>query len=261
MPRRNGRITLALLAASACTPSEFVWSEARGTELQAYLASFAAACGDGFDRRASEVEMLEALRNARLVWLGDHHESERLHVLQRDLLARIVQSGAKPTFVLEAVGVEDDAAVARFLRGDRSLAELRTEIAARWPASWLDEPSMDAAFYRDVLEFAKTHGIPVFGAEPTPRIALRDRDAAIAQRVRQIAAAAVDRTVVVIVGQAHLVGAGDLVARTGLPAVVLGGIPPARLRNAAPWPDDRGFFHSTGGLWWFAAMVHDAPQR
>ena len=261
MPRRNGRIILTLLGIAACTPSEFVWSDAPSAELHSYLESFAEACGDGIDRRASQVEMLEALRSARLIWLGDHHESERLHTLQRDLLEQLVRTGARLTFVLEAVGSEDDAAVARYLRGDRSLAELRTEIAGRWPGSWLEEATLDAAFYRGLLEFAKEHTIPVFGAEPTPRVPLRHRDDTIARRVQQVAAAAAERTVVVVVGQAHLLGTGNLVARTGLSGAVRGGVPPARLRDATPSRTDRGFFRSNGGLWWFAPMFADARGR
>jgi hypothetical protein len=85
----------------------------------------------------------------------------------------------------------------------------------------------------------------------------------MAARVRELAAAHPGHLVVIVVGQTHLLGDGDLVGRTGLPGVVVGGEPTGPLRGAvaptAPTAPTAGFVASDGGVWWFADLLAAAP--
>lgn len=257
MPGRRARFLLPLLVA-ACTPSRFVW-DGSPTELDAYLESFAAAAGTKLDERVPYEAMLDRLRTTPLMWFGDHHRSERLHAAHRELLLRLADAGPPLAIVLEAIATQDDAAVESYLRGERTMDDLRAVLRARWPGSWLDGSDVDAPFYRDVLALARARGIPVFGLEPAPRGPIDRRDDAIAERIRTLVSTRPHHRFVVVVGQAHLKGRGDLIARTGLPGIAFGGEPPQHLRTPASARTAGAFWRSDGGLWWFGELL--APAR
>ena len=64
-----------------------------------------------------------------------------------------------------------------------------------------------------------------------------------------------DRLLVVVVGQTHLLGRGDLVGRSRLGGVVVGGQPPAGLVGAVD-PTDRGAcWRTEASVMWFAEML------
>ena len=257
MPHHRDRILLPLLLlAGACTPARFAWNDQQTAEVAAYRASFAAAAGTHFHRPTSRVALIDSLRRERILWLGDHHRSPRLHELQSEFLAQIQASGIRMVLMLEAIGTQDEPTVARHLRGELSLAALRAELRARWPESWLDDTALDPGHYRGLLAFARQHSLPVLGLEPTPRLPMRERDERIATAVRTAAAAHRDRLLVVHVGQAHLLGTGDLIARTGLGGLAIGGEPPPALRAAAPaGPAPGALWLGDGRLWWFAELL------
>ncbi|MGK0352106.1 MAG: hypothetical protein ACJAYX_002789, partial [Planctomycetota bacterium] len=64
-----------------------------------------------------------------------------------------------------------------------------------------------------------------------------------------------DRLMVVIVGQSHLLGQGDLVRRVGLKSTVIGGLPTPTLLAEAPPAVARGAcWRADSGLLWFGEM-------
>jgi len=257
MPRERLAVTLVSWLA-ACSPSQFVWQEA-DSELQDYSASFHAAAGSQFVASMDRVALLGTLAAERVLWLGDHHRSSRLHALQARLLDELQHGGVRLALALEAVGEQDGPALQRYLRGESTLDELRAQMRSRWSGSWLDDGDLHPAHYQGLLTFARQNGLPVVPLEPTPRLPIAERDAVIAAAVRAAAALHPDRLLVVHVGQAHLLGLGDLVARTGLGGFVLGGEPAASLLAAAPTSPARGsVWRSDGGVWWFTEVFEPA---
>ena len=252
----TGRRCAALALLAACTPAKFAWTDDGVAELAAYRQAFASAAGDGFTDAWSRSRLPHELDDVRVLWLGDHHRSTRLHAVHLQLLDELHRAGRPFVLALEAVGSQHDDDLAAFVAGRLSLDDLRTRLLAHWPGSWLDDGELDAAYYRAVLAFAQTHRVPVHGLEPTPRLRLPARDHAIVTTVRALAAADRTRLVVAVVGQSHLVGGGDVVARTGLPALVVGAEPPPALAASAPPLLAPGTLHrSSGGLWWFAEVL------
>ncbi len=248
---------ILLLAATACS-TPLAWRPAGGS-LAHYRQSFEDAVGQQIVAEASLTDIVAMAQDHAVVWLGDHHYSDRLHVLQRDVLTLLQQSGRPLLLLLEAIGEQDGPAVADYVAGRTNEEQLRTRMRRRWPGSWLDDEELDAPHYRALLAFARHHAIPVRALEPTPRLPLAARDARIATTVRTIAAEHADRLLVAVLGQAHLLGVGDVVARSGVPGLVIGGIPPATLRATAPAVSARDRLHrSDGGVWWFGALL--APQ-
>jgi len=245
--------TLALLSACASTPPTS--NTQGGDTILHYRSAFATAAGTHFVRAIDHSAFAEELRSTRVLWLGDQHRSSRLHGLQSELLDDLQRRGFQLTLVLEAIGTEDDPVVQDFLLGNRSLDELRQTMRQRWPGSWLDDPELDPWYYRSLLTFAKTRKIPVVPLEPTPRGPIASRDEAMARLVRKTAEEQPDRLLVVIVGQAHLLGEGCVIQRTSLPWIAIGGEPTPDLREAAPTERDRlTLLQSDAGLFWFAEI-------
>jgi Haem-binding uptake, Tiki superfamily, ChaN len=260
MPRLEHAVILALLA-TGCTPSRFGWHD--GTvDLRDYRAAFERSAGDRFTAATTTTGLLAGLSQQRVLWLGDHHGSERLHRRQRELLAALLRTGQRPVLALEAIGTQDEAAVADYLAGHGDEFRLLTVLRRRWPSHWLEDAAVDAPHWRELLRMARAHQLPVHALEPTPRLPLAERDRAIAANVTALAAAYPSRLIVVWIGQAHLRGRGDLVARVGLPATILGGEPvPALLAAPTTGLPPAALRRSDGGLWWFTDLLPGGPGR
>ena len=154
---------------------------------------------------------------------------------------------------LEAIGLQDEPHVKMYLAGELSMELLRQQLRTRWNGSWLDDRELDPWFYRSLLAFARKHQLPVSALEPTPRLPLAQRDEVLAASIRRTLDANPDRLVVVVVGQAHLVGQGHLIERIGDRSLAIGGEPPPSLRDASA--GERGSVQqSRAGLWWFAEL-------
>lgn len=254
IPRRP--VILALVTAVACTPARFGWDEATNGDLETYRARFEAAAGDHFDRQWAHPELLEAAKKARVLWLGDFHPSLRLHRLHTALLTELQRDGRPLLLALEAIGDQDETWVAEYLAGSLSLTALAERMRARWAGSWLDDPDLDPWYYRWLLTFARAHAVPVAGLEPTPRPPLATRDPLISARVTELVERHPRHLVVVVLGQAHLLGIGGQLARCQVPQLALGGVPPRGLLAAAPSTPCPGSVHrSPGGLWWFDELL------
>ena len=252
MPKRAHATMATCLLLCAC--AQLGWEgDARLQNLLEYRASFERSLG-GFDGFLDGPGFAGRVRGCRVLWLGDHHQDVSLHRMQRDLLEGLGRSGRPCALCLEAVGSEDDAAVADYVAARMDLGQLRDLVARRWPESWLDSAAVDAEHYREVLAIARRYGMPVAGLEPTPRLPLRSRDAEIVATVRRQAAAFPERLLVVMVGQTHLLGQGNLIARTDLPSVAIGARPPEEL-GAYAAPPDAILLRTASGLLFFRDLV------
>lgn len=256
MPARL-RGAILMLAAAGCTSPGAAEPAA---VLAAYRQSFEVAAGSRLVAALPQAQLPALAADVRIVWLGDHHYSERLHRLQRGVLDRLLATGRPLALLLEAIGEQDEPLIAAYVAGAVDERALRVRMRRRWPGSWLDDEMLDAPHYRALLAFARAHGLPVRALEPTPRLPLAQRDGVIAANVRRAAAELDGHLLVAVLGQAHLLGDGDVVARTGLPALILGGVPPAGLRAAGPREPAIGWlYRSDGGVFWFSDLFAAAP--
>lgn len=254
MPVRRCLAIATSLLAAGCVPGRFGRDES-ARSLGAYREDFVAACGTRFDVRLDRDAFVARTRDARVLWLGDHHKDHALHTLQGGLLEEVRRTGRPLLLLLESIGRDDEADVAHFLAGGGGLDELRRRLRARWPGSWLDDDALDPWFYGWLLAFAREHALPVRALETIPRPPLGQRDPAIARRIAALAAEHPERLVVVVIGQAHLVGGGRQLERCALPQLALGGVPPATLPRPSPPPAPGSLLRSDGGLWWFAEVL------
>lgn len=254
----------------ACTTNTLDWQgsppsaedSAEARELADYKAAFATALGEEFVEAGSRARLLDRAASARILFLGDNHRDPVLHRHHLELLAELHERDVPATLVVEALGTADQALVDEYLAGLRSLSSLRRAIHRRWPGSWLDDATLDMAHYNQLLRIARVARWPAWALEPTPRLPLPERDATMVERIRAVAAAHPDRLVVVVVGQAHLLGRGDLIHRVGLPCIALGASVPPALRASALRldPDPAEFIRCAGGLWFAADHLPVQPD-
>jgi len=255
MPKLPISATLTLVFTAGCS-QDFLWQRGPRAEFEAYRASFEASAGQEFVAPVARPQLLAEAQSAEVLWLGDHHRHSRLHALQTTLLKQLQDQGVDMVLGLEAIGIQDQPLVDDFLAGEIDLRSLRQQMRARWSGSWLDDRDLDPWFFRSLLMFAKQHRIPVIALEPTPRLPLKLRDPYIARTLTDAWERHRDRLMVVIIGQTHLLGEGDLVARTGRDSVVIGGRPTKRLREQPARPMQRGtFWQADSGVLWFAEML------
>lgn len=254
MPVRLRLAIATSLLTAACVPGRFGRDES-ARSLEAYREDFVAACGTRFDAPLDRGAFVAMAIDVRVLWLGDHHKDHALHTLQGGLLEEVRRTGRPLLLLLEAIGRDDEADVATFLAGGCELDELRRRLRARWPGSWLDDEALDPWFYCWLLKFAREHALPVQALETIPRPPLGQRDPAVAARVAALAGKHPDHLVVVVLGQAHLVGGGRQLDRCTLPQLALGGVPPPTLLPPTPPAAPGSLLRSDGGLWWFAEVV------
>jgi hypothetical protein len=260
---------LLLLAVAGCTGS--MLRAPGGSEdpapsgspyLRAYKEAHYRDLGTHFTGHVTDAELIAETRGARVLFVGDHHHDEDLHVRILALLEQLAAAGLRPVLGTEAVGVQDSALLDAWLRGEIGLSELRARIARRWRASWLDGTEVDSAFYCRLLETARRLGMPAFALEPTPRLPLDERDAAIARTIRAAAGRYRDRLLVIVVGHAHLLGWGRLVERVGLPAVTIGARLSRSLRTDlanAPAGAASGYLRASSGVLFPYPPTADRP--
>lgn len=249
-------VALTLLPIGGC--GELAWSGGPGgpaDDLERYRATFADAVGTTWTGSMSTPELRRRLPQVRVLWLGDDHRDGALHVRQRRLLQELRAGGVRLALGLEALGTDDMPFVDDWFADRSSLATLRRRMRQRWPSSWLEDGDVDGEHFRALLLDSKSAGEPVFALEPTPRLPLAARDAVIASTVQQASATHRDRLVVVVVGQAHLLGDGNLIGRTGLPGIAIGALPPPAIQDHPPTTQPGHLVRSSGDLWFFAELL------
>ena len=255
MIRQLPTIISTLLLVTACSYKPFMRQQSSASQLSAYRQSFHDAIGQTLVGTVDRQKLLGQIEQQRTLWLGDHHRHSRLHALQTELLTQIQSRGIPMAFGLECIGVHDEQDVNDFLANKIDLDTLCKRIRTRWTGSWLDDRDLDPWFYRSLLEFAKRHRIAVFALEPTPRLPLPIRDSYIAQTVKKACELHNDKLVVIIVGQTHLVGDGDITRRSGQPGTMIGGLPPHHLLELAPRKQTRGdLWQDDSKMLWFNEM-------
>ncbi|MGE0143880.1 MAG: ChaN family lipoprotein [Planctomycetota bacterium] len=194
---------------------------AAARELADYKRAHFRALGDEIAGYRSREAVIAAILANDLLWLGDRHDAATIHRAQLALLRELQARGRRLVLAIEAIGVNDEAEVERFLSGAIDLRRLRIALSAQPDGSWLDSAQLDSDFYRDLLAFAKDAQAPVRALEAIPRPPLAQRDARMATRIRELRAEHADALLVVVVGHVHLLGDGHLLEATQLGGEVL----------------------------------------
>ncbi len=256
---------LSLLSLAACGTAlswNGAWEEdpepSGPPELRIYKEAHYRALGRQWTESVTLDELREELASKRVLLLGDRHEDLALHAAQTALLEDLVQGDRKLILGIEALGTQDQPDIDAYLAGRIDMDVLRQRVRERWPGSWLDRTDLDGGFYRDLLRFGRQHGVAVQALEPVPRQPLDMRDATLARHIRKLAFANPRALIVAVIGHAHLLGEGHVVAQLELPATVIGALPNVSLLKARaarkPRPSDARFERTDTGVLLFTGL-------
>lgn len=105
-----------------------------------------------------EEEMLAAVTDVRIVYIGETHDNPASHRLQLAILQAMAERWpGQVSLGMEMFTRKQQAALDRWVANELSEKEFLKE--ADWYSVW----SMDFALYRDLLVYARDHRIPVIG--------------------------------------------------------------------------------------------------
>ncbi len=256
-PRTDTLLLVSLLIAAGaatlgCKGPAMGWPDGpveSADRLAAYKREHYREIGDEPVEELPLPAVVAAAARERLVFLGDHHLDYTLHDLHLRLLHALHQRGTRIALAVECYGTEDQASVDAFLRRELDMPSLRQLLRERWNQSWLDGTAVDSRYYRDLLRFARDAELPVTALEPTPRLALDQRDPTMAVNLQSALAAWPDRTLVVVVGHAHLLGPGHLRDRIARPSLVVAARPSDELAHRMAFqPTHEDFIRTETGI-------------
>ncbi|NIQ97418.1 MAG: PDZ domain-containing protein [Desulfuromonadales bacterium] len=106
----------------------------------------------------SEEQMLAAVDDARIVYVGETHDNPAAHRVQLTILEAMAESHpGKVALGLEMFTPAQQEVLDRWVAGELSEKDFLKE--SEWFMNW----TMDFGLYRDILVFARDRGIPVVG--------------------------------------------------------------------------------------------------
>jgi hypothetical protein len=190
---------------------------------------------------SSKAELVEAARQADIVFVGDYHTLPQAQQTLVKLLLAVTRQRTDVVLALELVHADAQRALDKFMAGktteERFLRELEYE--RTWGFPW--EP------YKEVLEVARARGVRVVGINGNPEAQdadhLLDRDFLAAEVIVREIQRRPDALVIVFDGDLH-------VARDHLPLIV-----DTVLRRAGQRPRQRLIVHQN------AERIHWALAR
>lgn len=107
-------------------------------------------------------QMNAAVTDARIIYVGETHDNPAAHRLQLQILkAAAERYPAQVSLGLEMFNSSQQEALDQWVAGELTEKEFLKRSA------WYDNWRMDYAYYRDILDYAREHGIPVVGLNAT----------------------------------------------------------------------------------------------
>lgn len=120
-------------------------------------------------QKVSEEALLEEMLHARVIYLGEKHDNPHHHHLQRALLEKLIARGKRPALAFEFFSRDQTGWLMNFSVGKPSSFtpkghnKEKEEAFLRERLGW--EKRQDWAFYWPLIQLARQHHLPVFGAD------------------------------------------------------------------------------------------------
>lgn len=114
--------------------------------------------------------VLQDLAQADVVYLGETHDSLADHQAQLQIIQALYGQNPRMAIALEMFQRPYQSVLDQYLAGEISTGELRqqSEFERRWGFSW--------AYYEPILEFARTHDLPVIALNTPTEVTRRVAD-------------------------------------------------------------------------------------
>ena len=132
------------------------------------------ASGEELPREA----LLDRVAAADVVYLGELHDSEHHHQIQRETLEHLVAAGLRPALGLEMFSREQTALLMQYVDWDGPHGEHGPRTAEEWLQDQLGWSEGSRGWwkwqaYGGLLQGARAHGLAVFGADLSTALASR----------------------------------------------------------------------------------------
>ncbi len=112
--------------------------------------------------KVSQKQMLSAITDARIIYVGETHDNPAAHRLELDVLTAMAKRyPGQLSLGLEMFNSEQQEALDQWVAGELSEKEFLKN--SQWYNNW----RMDYAYYRDILNYARQHQVPVIGLNAT----------------------------------------------------------------------------------------------
>ncbi len=119
-------------------------------------------------RELSREQLLDDMAAARIVYLGEIHENPWQHRIQLELVEGLIARGLRPAIGFEFFSLPQTADLTQYVTGARSPARghgVMTESELRRRLGWGSARDREWAHYFPLIELARRHTLPVFGAD------------------------------------------------------------------------------------------------
>ena len=146
-------------------------------------------------------EVIEAARNANLVWVGDYHALSRSQLYAAECLRALALEKSNLAVAVEPVFARSQKMLDLWISSRISEQEFLNGI------NYHEEWGCDWNGYKTIFETARDLRIPVYGVDCGPRNDMRSigrRDLGVARRIARLIEKDPSRTLVVIFGESHL---------------------------------------------------------
>jgi len=128
----------------------------------------------------TEAALAERMAAADVVYLGESHDNAEHHAIQQRLIEALVARGLKPALGFEFFDIGQTGYLTQYVSGQASLmqlhggaAKITPEQRLRRQLGWQERSDRDWKFYFDLIELARTHRLPIFGADLPSGLKLR----------------------------------------------------------------------------------------
>lgn len=155
-------LSIISLALTACTMTQ----QLLGDPEEPYPPAVQPAVGDIYHLptgiRVSLEQMTAAAADTRIIYVGETHDNPAAHRLELQVLkAAATSHPGQVSLGMEMFNTEQQQALDRWVAGELTEKEFLKQVA--WHENW----RMDYAYYRDILNYARAHGIRVIGINAT----------------------------------------------------------------------------------------------
>ena len=115
--------------------------------------------------KVTEEQMTDAIKDVRIIYIGETHDNPAAHRLQLEVLKAV--AAAHPgelSLGMEMFNPTQQEVLDRWVAGELDEKTFLKEV--KWFSGW----SMDFAYYKDILHFAREARIPVIGLNATKQM-------------------------------------------------------------------------------------------
>ncbi len=161
-----------------------------------------------FERVATQDEMLSAIKDARIIYVGDYHTCNQSQRSFLRILKNIIKSAPDIIIGMELIYQKHQDAVNSFIKGKLKEEAFVKKIGLR--QRWVFDLWNN---FKPLFDFAKYHKVSIVGIDAAPlKATLDERDLAAAKQIIKILEKNPKSKLFVMIGDLHLAHLPDIVS-------------------------------------------------